>query len=107
MRPSGPVDSLWEEAGVLDIIDTRFEPRDWDPLAAIKNLSGLRATPHWLRTEKPPKLWPLAIKKLGYTGIPVVAPSRPERHTGALLGAGRGAAAQTQQPARLRARIEP
>lgn len=102
-RPSGnPFVNLWAKASLLDIFDTAFEPRyPEDALAVLDNLTGVRSVPRWLRTGDAPELWPLAIKALGFTGIPVLASEDPERER-AVLGAARGAAANVLVPRRLR-----
>ncbi len=96
------MNALRESAAVLDPFDTPFTPRDEQAaLAVLDNMSMLRSVPHWLRTGQPRELWPLRVKELGYTGIPVPAPSRPESYVGKPLGAAFGVAGQTQPPRRL------
>jgi len=103
-RATGPAYDLWEKASVLDPFDTEFIPRDEaKALAAVNNLSSVRSVPHWLRTGKPRELWPAAVTALGYTGIPVPAPTEPDVHKGKALGAGAGSVGQAMPPLRLRA----
>ena len=100
-RPTGPPNALWEKAGLLDSFALVFEPSDpeW-ALACLDNLSMVRSVPHWLRTGNPPQLWPLAIKALGFTGIPVPS-AHPDDRERLPLGAGKGAAGRTRVPRRL------
>ncbi|TFD75412.1 hypothetical protein E3T54_11815 [Cryobacterium sp. Sr8] len=104
-RPSGAPFSpttLWEKASLLDVFDTPFEPLyPEDALAVLDNLTGVRSVPRWLRTGNPPQLWPMAIKALGFTTIPIPAPEDPERER-VLLGAARGATSTAGAPKRLR-----
>jgi hypothetical protein len=103
-RPTGPASSPWETASLLDPFDVVFDAKNEKAaLAALNNLSLVRSVPAWLRTGKAPTLWPHPIRELGYTGIPVPAPSRPDTHVGAPLGAGKGATAATRPPVRLAA----
>lgn len=105
-RATGPADELWEKASVLDPFDTPFEPRDESTmLAVIDNLSAIRSVPHWLRTGRPRELWPASITALGYSGIPVPAPTAAANNVGKPLGAGAGSVGAAQPPTRLRAAI--
>ncbi len=106
LRPTGPVTALWEEASVLDPMDTPFDPHaNLDALAVLSNSCALRSVPFWLRTGKPPALWTIPIKRAGYLSIPVPAPSRESRYSGAPLAAARGAAGQGRPPLRLRSEL--
>jgi hypothetical protein len=101
-RPTGAAGDPWQSASLLDPFDLQFDPRDEAAaLAVLDNLSGVRSVPYWLRTGRPKELWPRAIKQLGFRGIPVPVPARPEVNTGKALGAANGAAGQTQPPRRL------
>ena len=101
-RPTGAGSARWETASLLDPFDVVFEPTDpARAAAAVNNLAGIRSVPHWLRTGKRPTLWPHPIKQLGFDGIPVPTPSKPESHIGVPLGAGKGVTGATKPPARL------
>lgn len=101
-RPTGPSGDLWEKASMLDPFDTPFEATDdGRARSVLDNLSLIRSVPPWLRTGRGPVLWPHPIKELGFTGIPVPAPSELSRHVGLALGAGKGSVGPTRPPARL------
>tara|TARA_R110002051_G_scaffold314950_3_gene392647 strand:+ start:13030 stop:14433 length:1404 start_codon:yes stop_codon:yes gene_type:complete len=104
-RATGPADDLWERASVLDPFDTPFEPSDVPAAEAVlNNIAAIRSVPSWLRSGSPRELWPSAVKALGYSGIPVPAPSDSEGASKRPLGAAVGSASAAQPPIRLRAR---
>jgi hypothetical protein len=101
LRPTGPPEKVWESAALLDIFDLVFEPKDEArALAVLDNMAIIRSVPSWLRTGKAPVLWPIAVKEIGFTGIPVPTPS-DGRVSQLPLGSGKGAAGKTRVPRRL------
>lgn len=102
IRPTGPLGDPWAPVSLLDESDLTFTPAPtFDPLAALDNLTGLRAMPRQLRTGKPAQVWPEAVRLAGFDRVPVPAPTRPETYKGKPLGAAFGVSGDAKPPARL------
>lgn len=102
LRPTGPLGDPWQPVSALDVIDLPFDanPR-FDPEAIIDNITLLRSQPAWLRRGQPPQVWTDAIRGLGFTGVPVPAPTRPATYRGKPLGAAFGVSGDAKPPKRL------
>lgn len=95
-RPSGDtVETRWQRAALLDVIDVPFEPGPgFNPLALVDNLRLLRSTPYWLRGGQRRELWPEPVKTLGFRRLPKLQTQLP-------LGSAKGVAGITRPPTRL------
>lgn len=105
-RPNGPSGG-WADAHLLDEESVPFDPSRMpvDPTAVITNVSGIRATPHWLRdpVDARPQLHMLPLREAGLDPIPHPVRSR---RTGVRLqdlgSKNREIGGAIQPPARLR-----
>jgi len=108
VRPTGPtVETRWEPASALDVFDLPFEPDprrpEFDPFAVIRNTAPLLGAPIWLRDPSNIRqVFVEPAKALGFTGIPIPPPTRPETFKNGVVGAAVGRAGVAQAPRRLR-----
>ncbi len=106
-RPTGPLQAMWERAGLLDVIEVPFTPHQPEAMTAvIGNAATLLGTPHWLRRGRRLHLWPAQAQRVGWRdGLPVPPPSRESRFSGERSEACRGVVGVTTPPVRMRADV--
>lgn len=84
-RPTGGggLESRWERAAMLDMVDVPFDAhRPEEMTAVIDNASMLLGTPHWLRRDSGrAELWPVLsdLVEADWVELPTSPPVRPNR----------------------------